>query len=112
MARPSPLTPGAIALRDAVAPGAGQLIGLRELARELGIAPQSVAAWRDAKARPVAHFREALFKLLGIPVDAWMSGEERRIADLPRERKLDRERKPSKALTSSVRKSKARRAAA
>ncbi len=77
---PVPTTRAASALRTALAPGDAQRMTQAELARRLGIKSASVSAWKDAVARPEAHFRDALERLLGIPAGDWMTDDERRIA--------------------------------
>lgn len=53
-----------------------------ELARALGLSAPSLSAWRGGRARPEAHYRTALRRLLGeaFREEVWMTKRERAIA--------------------------------
>lgn len=50
------------------------------LARELGVSETAVSNWFLGSSRPTVPYRHALARLTGVPVDAWMTDEERAIA--------------------------------
>lgn len=54
------------------------------LARALQVKDSSVSAWVHQRARPIHHLRQAIASLLDIPVDAWMTRAERKIARIER----------------------------
>ena len=52
-----------------------------ELARRVGVSQPSVRKWIHQAAKPEAHHRKALERILGIPEDDWMDAAERAIAE-------------------------------
>lgn len=70
--------PGCVALRAYFeAEGA---LSQRELAARLGTKEGVIYAWKVGFRRPGPEYRQALARICGIPVDAWLTTAERRAA--------------------------------
>lgn len=54
------------------------------LATRLDISQAAVSAWASGKSRPEPAYREALAVALGIPVDAWVTDDDRAIVERAR----------------------------
>ncbi len=70
------------ALRFALSPNNPKRVMTQsDLARRLGCAQPSLSQWVRMNTRPEPHYRTALERELGIPVDDWLTEDERAIAD-------------------------------
>jgi plasmid maintenance system antidote protein VapI len=73
--RPAVPSEAATKLRDYFHP-AGRLTQVG-VADALGVSQQSVSMWLKGRSRPSPPLREALERVTGIPVQSWLTEEER-----------------------------------
>lgn len=77
-----------------VTDGASRLLGVitpditaAELARKLDVSQQAIYNWTHGHSRPVLGFREKIAKLTGVPIESWLTDDERRCAGIKSARK-------------------------
>lgn len=77
-----------------VTDGASRLLGVitpditaAELARKLAVSQQAIYNWTHGHSRPVLGYREKIAKLTGVPIESWLTDEERRCAGMKPDRK-------------------------